>query len=58
MIAYGIASRAMYKHYNSGNTNDLSFDGRSIFRNIIYPSYYLMYGIADRELDALDRMFS
>ena len=34
--------------------DDLAFDGRSIFRHIIYPSYYLMYGSTDNELQALD----
>jgi hypothetical protein len=54
MTAYGVTSRAMYD-YNSGNdTDDLSFDGRSIFRHIIYPSYYLMYGSTDTELQKLD----
>jgi hypothetical protein len=37
----------------SGN---LTFDGRSIFRHILYPTYYLMYGSQDNELAALDRI--
>jgi len=50
MTAYGVASRTMYNF-----TNDtLSFDGRSIFRNIIYPVYYFMYGSFGNELSALD----
>jgi len=50
MSAYGVASRAMYNY----NNDTLSFDGRSIFRNIFYPVYYFMYGNLDNELDALD----
>ncbi|UJR10750.1 hypothetical protein I4U23_014938 [Adineta vaga] len=50
MIAYGVASRTMYTY----NDQTLSFDVRSIARNIIYPAYYLMYGNVDNELAALD----
>jgi len=50
MSAYGVASRAMYNY----NNDTLSFDGRSIFRNILYPVYYFMYGSLGNELDALD----
>ncbi|CAM2727627.1 unnamed protein product [Rotaria socialis] len=54
MIAYGVASRAMY-NYSDPDPNDLTFDGRSIFRNILYPTYYLMYGSTDNELTALNQ---
>jgi hypothetical protein len=50
MTAYGVASRTMYNY----NNDTLSFDGRSIFRNILYPTYYLMYGNLDNELSDLD----
>ena len=50
MIAYGVASRAMYSY----NNDALSFDGRSIFRNIIYPTYYLLYEHLENELADLD----
>lgn len=56
MTAYGVASRTMYDYNNDDDTDDLTFDGRSIFRHVIYPSYYLMYGSTDNELEALDSM--
>lgn len=48
MIAYGVASRTML------NPDELSFDGRSIFQNIIYPVYYFLYGNIDNELNLVD----
>ena len=57
MTAYGVASRSMYNYNADNDTDDLSFDGRSVFRHIIYPSYYLMYGSTDKELEALDSTF-
>ena len=50
MIAYGVASRTMHNYNNS----TISFDGRSIFRNIVYPTYYLLYGNVGNELSDLD----
>jgi hypothetical protein len=50
MTVYGIASRTMHNY----NNQSLEFDGRSIFRNIIYPTYYLMYGDVSGELSDLD----
>jgi hypothetical protein len=50
MTAYGVASRTMYNY----NNNTITFDGRSIFGNIIYPVYYLMYGNIGDELSGLD----
>jgi hypothetical protein len=50
MTAYGVTSRTMYNY----NNQILEFDGRSIFRNIIYPTYYLMYGDVNDELKNLD----
>ncbi|CAF4117301.1 unnamed protein product [Rotaria sp. Silwood2] len=50
IIAYGVASRTMYNY----NNDILSFNGRSIFRNIIYPTYYLLYGNVGNELNELD----
>ncbi len=56
MIGYGVASRSMYNFNNATDTNDdLTFDGRSIFRHLLYPIYYFMYGSIDGELSALDR---
>ncbi|CAF0881591.1 unnamed protein product [Adineta steineri] len=55
MLAYGAVSRSMYDFGPDANGNDLTFDGRSIFRHIIYPVYYLMYGSTDSETGALDQ---
>ncbi|CAF0816739.1 unnamed protein product [Adineta ricciae] len=61
MIAYGVASRSMvyYPKVNGFTTDtggpiDTRFDGRSIFRNVIYPVYYFLYGEFDNELMSLD----
>jgi len=63
MIGYGVSSRSMvyYPIVNNfttatGGLIDTSFDGRSIFRQIIYPVYYLMYGEFDDQLSDLDSM--
>lgn len=45
----------MYNFNNDANNDNLTFDGRSIFRHIIYPVYYFIYGSPDAELAALDR---
>ena len=50
MTAYGVASRSMYSY----DSQLLTFEGRSIFRYIVYPTYYLMYGNVGNELDNLD----
>ena len=50
MVAYGVASRTMYNY----NNQTIAFDGRSIFRNILYPTYYLMYGSLGTEFSGLD----
>ena len=55
MVGYGVASRTMYNYNEDPDVDDLTFDGRSVFRHIIYPVYYLMYGSMDSELTALDR---
>ena len=55
MVGYGVTSRSMYDYNSDSNTDDLTFDGRSIFRHIIYPVYYFMYGSFDGERSALDR---
>ncbi|CAF1416982.1 unnamed protein product [Adineta steineri] len=58
MTGYGVASRSMVYYSNptlfNDTTTDTSFDGRSIFRQIIYPVYYLMYGQMGNELADLD----
>ncbi|CAF5105217.1 unnamed protein product, partial [Rotaria sp. Silwood1] len=55
MVAYGVTSRSMYNYNTDNNADDLIFEGRSVFRHIIYPAYYLMYGSTDNELSALDQ---
>jgi hypothetical protein len=65
MIGYGVASRSMvyYPVANSfttattGGTIDTSFDGRSVFHQILYPVYYMMYGQIDNELATLNSMY-
>jgi hypothetical protein len=55
MIGYGVSSRSMYNFsVNGTDTSILTFDGRSIFRNILYPVYYFMYGSMGGEFTALD----
>ncbi|CAF3967063.1 unnamed protein product, partial [Adineta steineri] len=58
MTGYGVASRSMVYYSNptlfNDTTTDTSFSGRSIFRQIIYPVYYLMYGQMGNELTDLD----
>ncbi|CAF3348541.1 unnamed protein product [Rotaria sp. Silwood1] len=61
MIGYGVASRSMvyYPRANNftmetGGSIDNSFDGRSVFRHIIYPVYYFLYGDFGDELTNLD----
>lgn len=59
MVGYGVASRSMVYYPNAELFNatmdiNTSFDGRSIFRQIIYPVYYLMYGQFGNELSDLD----
>jgi len=63
MAGYGVASRSMvyYPIVNNFTTEtdgpiDASFDGRSVFRHIAYPVYYLLYGEFGTELDDLDSM--
>lgn len=51
MTAYAVASRTMF---NFNSSSPILFDGRSIFRNLIYPTYYLMYGNIGGELTSLD----
>jgi hypothetical protein len=64
MAGYGVASRSMvyYPKENDFTTAtngsvDTNFTGRSIFRNIAYPVYYLMYGEFGNELENLDGMY-
>ncbi|CAF1177771.1 unnamed protein product [Rotaria sp. Silwood1] len=58
MAGYGVASRSMVYYPNSDKFNQTNFstafDGRSIFRQIVYPVYYLMYGQFGNELSNLD----
>jgi len=63
MAGYGVASRSMayYPKVNNfttatGGFIDTSFDGRSVFRQIAYPVYYLLYGEFGKELDNLNSM--
>lgn len=58
MTGYGVASRSMVYYSNAdlfpSEQVDTSFNGRSIFRQIAYPVYYLMYGQFGNELSDLD----
>lgn len=56
MIGYGTASRSMaYYPYQTNSSNyDTSFNGRSIFRQIVYPVYYLLYNDYNNETGYLD----
>lgn len=61
MIGYGVSTRSMayYPKENAvvsrGNYPiDPSFDGRNVFRQILYPVYYLMYGEFGTEMSNLD----
>jgi hypothetical protein len=58
MTGYGVASRSMayYPNANDFTSPNIStaFDGRTIFRQIAYPVYYLMYGNLGTELSNLD----
>ena len=61
MIGYGVASRSMVyyppiNNFTSAEQNpiDLSFDGRSVFRQVISPVYFFLYGEFSDELDNLD----
>lgn len=64
MAGYGISSRSMayYPIVNNFTTEtggpiDNSFDGRSVFRQIIYPVYYFLHGDFSNELNNLDSMY-
>ncbi|CAF3973574.1 unnamed protein product, partial [Rotaria sordida] len=58
MAGYGVASRSMIYYPNADKLNvtnfSTEFNGRSIFRQIAYPIYYLMYGEFGNELSTLD----
>jgi hypothetical protein len=65
MIGYGVASRSMvyYPVVNDFTTEtggfiDASFDGRSVFRQVLYPVYYLLYGNFGNQLSDLDCAYS
>jgi hypothetical protein len=65
MIGYGVASRSMvyYPIVNgftteTGGQIDTTFDGRNVFRQILYPVYYLLYGRLDDELNNLNGMLT
>jgi len=64
MIGYGVASRSMvyYPIVNNfttatGGFIDTSFDGRDVFRQILYPVYYFLHGDVRTELENLDSMY-
>ena len=58
MFGYGVASRSMAYYpdpYRFAKINTTTtFDGRSIFRQIVYPVYYFMYGNVGTELSNFD----
>ncbi len=63
MIGYGVSSRSMVYYPIANNFTtvtggfiDPNFDGRSVFRQILNPVYYFLYGILDNELGNLDSM--
>jgi hypothetical protein len=64
MTGYGVASRSMVYYpnpdsFNATNTYiNTAFDGRSIFRQIAYPVYYLMYSQFGNELANLDGKYA
>ncbi len=65
MIAYGVASRSMVYYPVANNFTtatggfiDTSLGGRNVFRQIIYPVYYMMYSEIDKELATLDSMYA
>jgi hypothetical protein len=63
MIGYGVASRSMVYYpiangftTETGGPIDISFDGRDVFRQILSPVYYLLYGEFGNETTSLDSM--
>jgi hypothetical protein len=58
MIGYGVASRSMAYYPNVDKFPNLTinntFDGRSLFRQILYPVYYMLYGEVSDERQNLD----
>ncbi len=63
MIGYGVASRSMVYYpiannftTETGGPIDATFDGRGVFREILSPVYYLLYGEFGNETDSLDGM--
>ena len=55
MAGYGVASRSMVYYPNAAEFNtSTAFDGRNIFRQVVYPVYYLIYGEFGNELTDLD----
>lgn len=62
MAGYGVTTRSMYYYQDQNGlteaengTIDTSFDGRSVFRQIMYPVYYFLHGEFGSELDNLDK---
>ncbi len=55
MLGYGVSSRSMVYYSNADQFNTTTaFDGRAIFRQIVYPVYYLLYDQFGNELQNLD----
>ncbi|CAF1400746.1 unnamed protein product, partial [Didymodactylos carnosus] len=52
IAAYGVVSRSMISYQN------VTFDGRGIFSNILYPPYWFIYGNTQDELQKLDSMYA
>ena len=59
MLGYGVASRSIvyYPHQEDYYPYNISrgFDGRTMFRDIVYPVYYMLHGTIQTELTNLDR---
>lgn len=60
MTGYGVASRSMVYYANTDkfNDTDASFSGRTIFRQIAFPVYYLLYGELGNELGNLNGKYN
>lgn len=64
MIGYAVSSRSMvyYPKENNftiatGGSIDTSFSGRPVFRNLMYPVYYMLHGQISQELSNFDSMY-
>lgn len=55
MLGYGVTSRSMISKPIADKLNTtVEFNGRSLLRQIVYPTYYLMYGEFKDEFTILE----